>query len=180
MIMERMRLDYQRRELPVPRAGLMVLALSLAAAIAVGGQYFSVSRKLADSEATADRLEDTAHRHGILVSRDAKADGELGKEVSYANEVLRQLTLPWDRLFETIEAAGDKNVALLSLAPDRQKHVVRIAIEAKDPAAGLDYLKGLEARDIFQTVRIKSHQIQLQDPERPIRFTLQATWKDAP
>lgn len=178
--MERVRLDYLRREAPVPRAGLLVLLLALAAAVGIGERYVDLSRKLADSEAVADRLENSAHRHGILVSRDAKANARRSEEVRYANEVLRQLTLPWDQLFETIEASGDKNVALLSLAPDRQKHLVRIGIEAKSPAAGLDYLKGLEARDIFQTVRVRSHQIQVQDPERPIRFSLLATWKDLP
>lgn len=178
--MDRVRLDYQRREAPVPRGGVLMLLLALAVSAAVGDQYVNLSRKLADSEAAADRLENTAHRRGILVSRDAKAGSQRSEEVRYANDVLRQLTLPWDQLFQTIEAAGDKNVALLSLAPDRQKHLVRIGIEAKSAAAGLDYLKGLESRDIFQTVRIKSHQIQLQDPERPIRFNLQATWKDLP
>lgn len=178
--MERLRLDYLRREAPVPRAGLMVLFLALAVAAVVGGQYVGLSRKLADADAATDQLESSAHRRGILVSRDAKADSARGEEVRYANEVLRQLTLPWDRLFETIETSGDKDVALLSLAPDREKHLVRISIEAKNPTAGLDYLKGLETQQIFQTVRIKSHQIQLQDPEKPIRFNLQATWKGMP
>jgi len=178
--MQRVRLDYQRREVPLPRAGLLLLLAAVVVMAALAGQYLNLSRKLADSDAAADRLESTARRHGILVSRDVKADSEQGDEIRYANDVLRQLTLPWDQLFETIEAAGGKDVALLSLAPDRQKHQVRISIEAKNPDAGLNYLKGLEARDIFQTVRISSHQIQLQDPERPIRFTLQATWKDLP
>jgi len=177
---ERLYLDYQRRDRPLPRAGLAVLLLALLAAVAAGDGYWSLRRQLADSDAAADRLESAAHRRGILSSRDSQADGDRREEVRWANEVLRQLTLPWDQLFETIEAAGDKDVALLSLAPDREKHLVRIGIEAKSAAAGLNYLKGLEARDIFASVGIQSHQIQLQDPEKPVRFNLLATWKGTP
>lgn len=178
--MERVRLDYQRRDVPLPRAGLVLLSVAVVASLAVGGRFFDLAGKLAASEAATDRLETTAHRAGVTVNRDAEAERGRGDEIRYANGVLRQLTLPWDKLFATIEGAGGKDVALLSLAPDRDKQAVHIAIEAKNAAAGLDYLRVLEGEQIFDSVRVRSHQIQLQDPEKPIRFTFQAAWKDSP
>jgi hypothetical protein len=178
--MDRIRLDYQRREAPLPRGGLLVLFLAVALSVGVGGHYRSLSRQLSGAEAALDRLENTAHRRGILVRKGGRAGGDHGEEIAYANEVLRQLTLPWDQLFDTIEASGSKDVALLTLAPDRDKQVVRIGIEAKNADAAFTYLRTLEARDIFASVRVQSHQIQSQDPEKPIRFALEASWKELP
>jgi hypothetical protein len=176
--MERVRLDFQRKESPLPRAGLLVLLLAGVVAVGIGEHYLTLRQSLSRWEATADQLEHTARGRGIAVSQ--RQGGDRSEEIRHANEVLRQLSLPWDQLFESIEASGSKDVALLSLAPDREKHAVRIAIEAKTAEAGLGYLRTLEARDIFQNVQIRSHQIQSQDPEKPIRFNLDATWKGLP
>jgi len=46
---------------------------------------------------------------------------ELTLEVKHANDVLRQLTLPWDELFQAVESAAGKKIALLALEPDTEK-----------------------------------------------------------
>lgn len=178
--MDRLRLDYQRREAPLPRLGLLLLLIALGAAIAGGDYYLRLAKQVSDWETNAAQLENAAKRHGILVRHGGRDEADYGEEIRHANTVLRQLTLPWDQLFDTIETVGGKNVALLSLAPDAEKRLVRISIEAKDVAAALDYLRSLEAREIFQDVQLHNHHIQLQDPEKPVRFTLQATWRGLP
>jgi Tfp pilus assembly protein PilN len=101
----------------------------------------------------------------------------LALEVKRANEVLRQLSIPWGGLFQTLESAGGKDVALLALEPDTEKRLVKISGEAKSIAAMLDYIKQLENRDVLGTVYLQSHHVQLQDPEKPVRFELLAIWR---
>ncbi len=178
--MDRFRLDYQRQDAPLPRLGLLVFALAVAATIVSVGYYLSLRRQVADWEAKADQAEFTARQHGILAQKRSRGSADYDRQIDEANKALRQLTLPWDQLFETIEAAGSKDVALLSLAPDPEKHTVMISVEAKSINAALDYLRGLEGREIFHNLQVQSHKIQTQDPDKPIRLTLQATWKGLP
>ena len=178
--MERLRLDYQRRETPLSRPGLALLALALAALIGGGGYYFDLNRRLAAWEVNADQMEKAARQRGLLVQHNSRGEAGESEQIRRANMVLRQLTLPWDKLFDSMEAVGRKDVALLALAPDAERHVVKIGIEAKNAQSGLDYVRSLEEQPIFQEVLVHSHQIQIQDPEKPIRFTLEATWKEQP
>lgn len=177
MTMERLRLDYQRRDLPLPRLGLTLLALAVGSAIAAAGYYVALGQRLAAWEANAGQMEQAARQRGLLVPHGGRSDSE---EIRRANIVLRQLTLPWERLFDSMEAVARKDVALLALAPDPERHLVKIGIEAKNAQAGLDYVRSLEEQPIFQEVQVQSHQIQIQDPDKPIRFTLQATWREQP
>jgi hypothetical protein len=94
--------------------------------------------------------------------------------------VLRRLSLPWDSLFLTMESAAGGEVALLALEPDAEKQVVKVSGEAKDFTALLNYVTRLEAQEAFGPVYLQSHQVQLQDPQRPVRFALHAVWKGAP
>jgi len=91
-------------------------------------------------------------------------------EIKHANEVLQQLTLPWGKLFQAMESSSGKQVALLAMEPDAEKQVVKISGEAKDIAAVLDYIRRLAAQQVFSSVYLQSHQIQQQDPEKPVRF----------
>jgi hypothetical protein len=43
----------------------------------------------------------------------------------------------------------------------------------------LNYVTRLEAQEAFGQVYLQSHQVQLQDPQLPVRFALQAVWKGA-
>lgn len=174
------RLDYQRKLKPFPRAGATLLAATVVLLALAAGYYAELLHKAAVWERKSGQFERAAKRQGLPEWLSQKEVSRQSGEIRHANTVLRQLTLPWDRLFATIEGAGGKDVALLSLAPDRDKRVVHISVEAKNAAAALDYLKVLEGEQIFDTVRVRSHQIRLQDPEKPIRFTFLAAWKDSP
>jgi Tfp pilus assembly protein PilN len=100
--------------------------------------------------------------------------------VTRANEILRRISLPWQDLFHAVESAAPKDVALLAMEPDPDKQLLKIAGEAKDVAAMLEYVRSLEGRPIFRSVTLSNHQVQQQDPQRPIRFSLVAAWKDLP
>lgn len=176
--MRALRLDYQRRTRPVSWLGLGMLASALVALALTAGYYRQLGQGIELWESRVAHEERLAgHRARALRPASAEAAREQVLEVEHANQVLRQLSLPWDTLFRAVESAGGKNVALLSLEPDIQKGSVRISGEAKDFAAMLEYVRQLATRDVFGSVHLQNHQIRQDDPQKPVRFSLLAVWK---
>jgi Tfp pilus assembly protein PilN len=176
--MRALRLDYQRRTRPFPWLGLAMLASALGALAVTGGYYHQLGQRIEQWESRVDREERLAgHRARALRPATAEAAREQALEVQHANQVLRQLSLPWDALFSAVEASGGKNIALLSLEPDLRKGTVTISAEAKDFDAMLEYVRQLGKRDVFGSVLLQNHQVQQADPEKPIRFSLRAVWR---
>jgi hypothetical protein len=70
-------------------------------------------------------------------------------------------------------------VTLLGIEPDGEKREVHITAEAKNFDEVLAYVKALQAVSILQNPYIVNHQIQIQDPQRPVRFLVSAKWLDS-
>ena len=171
-------LDYQQ-DRPFHWAGPVLLALALAALALTVAYYLELNERAAGWEA---RLERAELRHGLRPSAGNSAGQEpagLALEVGRANEVVRQLTLPWEQLFLAVESAGSKQVALLALEPDMEKKLVKINGEARDLVVLLNYITSLEKQEVFGPVYLQSHQVQ-QDAERAVRFALLAEWRGTP
>ena len=92
------------------------------------------------------------------------------------NAIARTLNLPWRELRDALDAAAMPNVALLSLAPDVNRHAVRIAAETTSPDDMIVYLRVLREQPFFTDVQLTHHEINDQDINRPIRFQLEAAW----
>lgn len=178
--MHALRLDYQRGNKPVPWPGLGILLAALAALVLLGGYYQMLSQQIAFWERRADHFERLSS-HRVLASRPLTEQAVRAQmlEVKQANQVVRQLNLPWNELFNAVETSGGKNIALLSMEPDMQKGTVKISGEAKDIEALLDYVRKLSARTVFDSVLLQNHQIQQSDPQKPLHFSLLAHWKGA-
>lgn len=172
-------LDYQRNQTS-PWAGPALLALALVALGLTGAYYLDLNEQAAAWESRLERIERGHGRQTAAAGSRGREAEELALEVKHANEVLRQLTLPWDELFQAVESAAGKKVALLALEPDPEKRVVKISGEAKDFASLLNYIMRLEEREVFGTVYLQNHQVQQQDPEKPVRFSLLAAWRGRP
>jgi hypothetical protein len=176
--MRALRLDYQHSSRPFPWLGLGMLASALLALALMGGYYRELSQRIEWWETRVDHDErQSSHRARALRPATAEAAREQALEVQHANQVLRQLSLPWDTLFRAVESSGSKNVALLSMEPDIRKGTVTISAEAKNFDAMLEYIRQLGKRDVFGSVLLQNHQVQQADPEKPIRFSLLAVWK---
>jgi len=180
--MRALHLDYQRSSRPFPWFGLGMLASALVALALTGGYYRELSQRIVLWEARMDHDERlSSHRARALRPASAASAREQRLEVQHANQVLRQLSLPWDTLFRAVESSGGKHIALLSMKPDIRKGTVTISAEAKNFNAMLEYMRQLGKRDVFASVLLQDHQVQQADPEHPIRFSLVAIWKvDAP
>ncbi|MBS4095536.1 MAG: hypothetical protein KGZ83_01690 [Sulfuricella sp.] len=173
--MARLYLDYQRGK-PFPWGGTALLVVALAAAILLAGYQRGLSHQAAGLEAHLEGVERPFKR----LATSGEQGKDLEQEVSQANEVLRQLTLPWDKLFDSVESSSDKDVALLAMEPDIAKRTVKISGEARNILAMLGYVTRLEEQDIFGTVYLQNHQVQLNVPEKPVQFTVLAAWKEMP
>lgn len=178
--MRMLRLDYQHANKPTPWLGLGVLISALAVLAVMGGHYQTLNQRIAFWEKKVDRIErQSSHRVLATASLTEQAARAQVREVKQANQLLSQLSLPWNALFKAVETSGGENIALLSMEPDMQKGTVKISGEAKDLDALLDYAKQLSTREMFGSVFLQNHQVHEADPEKPLRFSLLAYWKGA-
>lgn len=172
-----LRLDYQRDKHPFPWPGAVLLVSGLMVLTLSGVYYLKLAGKVITLEAKVGQNIKPVQPQ---VASGQRGTADMALEVKHANEVLQQLTLPWGELFQAIESSSSKQVALLAMEPDAEKHLVKISGEAKDIAAMLGYIKTLAAQEVFDSVYLQSHQTQQQDPEKPVRFVLLATWRVMP
>lgn len=175
--MARIQLDYQRDVRPVPWAGVFLLGLALLAGAWLLGLYLDQNQQLAYWQTRVMQIEALAGGRQPARPGSDKDKAAQTLEVLQAKKVLRELALPWGAMFRAVEASGDKTVALLSMEPDPAKGTVRISGEAKDFAAMLEYVRQLGARDEFSKVLLQNHHVNVEDRERPIRFSVLTEWK---
>ena len=78
---------------------------------------------------------------------------------------------------QAIEQAATRDVAILQLQPDAETRSLKLIAEARQREAMFEYLRRLGAARGLSEVHIVSHQVQRDDPQRPIQFSLQASMK---
>lgn len=112
---------------------------------------------------------------GAKEERFAVSDATL-RDIRRANEVIDQITLPWERLFKAVDAAANNKVALLGITPDQKGGTVEVSGECVDLQTLFDYVKRLDQQSTLGRVYLLNHQVNAQDPQRPVRFTVTASW----
>jgi Tfp pilus assembly protein PilN len=85
---------------------------------------------------------------------------------------------PWDRLFGALESATGPDLSLLALDPAPERRELRLEGEARNLEALLDYMRRVGATPPFVRARLQSHQASMEDGQRPVRFTLELTWRE--
>jgi Tfp pilus assembly protein PilN len=104
---------------------------------------------------------------------------EQGRDESVQGQRVRQispLNIRWASLLLALEQSIDDSVTLLGLEPGLRD--IAIAGEARDIGALLDFIKRLQAASVFADVYLSKHEIILTSPYRPVRFNLQASWRE--
>jgi Tfp pilus assembly protein PilN len=166
--MKPVELDY----LAPPRSpvwpGVVVLALALVVAAGLVARYRSASDELARLE-LAGKLVAVERRPLASVPKE-----RLDAEVKAAESVVRELALPWAALIEAVERAASRDVAILQLEPNAETRSVRLVAEARSREAMFQYLRRLGASRGLAEVHVVNHQVEREEPQRPIRFAVQA------
>jgi len=67
-------------------------------------------------------------------------------------------------------------VALIALEPDPRKRSLKITAETRTSDEMVDYVAALKEQESFSGVILTRHEINDADPNRPLRFQLEATW----
>ena len=99
-------------------------------------------------------------------------------ELAAAAETVRRLSLSWDGLFAALEAASNDKIALLGVEPDPKSQTVLITGEGKDYAAALAYVVDLRRAGQLASVHLVHHETKRDDPQKPIAFSVAATWSE--
>jgi hypothetical protein len=166
---KRLDLGFQPRP-RVTRAALGMLLAGVVCASVVVGHYQVTLGRLA--RAQAESLASHRERPNIDPRRMSEA-------LQRANVVAVELARPWDRTFSALEAADQPGVAVLAIDPDPRRDEVRIIAESKTLAGMLGYVDLLRGQSAFGQVALQQHEVRMDDPGRPIRFTLLAQWRSA-
>ena len=174
--MHPLELDFLKGEGPAPWIGMALLGAGIATAIGLVAEYAALGQRIARAESS---LHDSGRvaRKKPVVSRLNADPQKVALEFQQARDVMLRLQLPWHELFGSIESARNSNVALLSIESEHDKRRVKIYAEAKDLDAMVAYLALLRQRPALAEVYLESHELQLKDPQRPVRFVLSANWR---
>src|SRR5204862_4926978 len=99
----------------------------------------------------------------------------LEAEVKSAESVVRQLALPWASMVQALEKSATREVAILQLQPDAETRSVKLTAEARTREAMFEYVRRLESSPTLGDVHVVSHQVQREDPQHPLQFSIQAS-----
>lgn len=174
--MKRLDLDYHASR-RLSRSGLLLLA----AAIVAGAASFSQFERLRQEHAAVDA--ELALAQSRLERRTSaprsRADGaRFAEEAAAANAVIRRINFPWNEVFGAFEAVASDEVALIGIEPDAAKGLVTVTAESRTPRGMLQYVKRLQRTVVLEQVVLQKHELQAEDPQRPVRFNVVAKWKE--
>ncbi len=162
----RIELDYVAAPRRALWPGIALLALSLAVAGDLALRQQSVHRDISALAAVQGARD-------MVQPRTASKTGD--EEVKQAENVIRQLTLPWSDIVRAVEGASMRDVGVLAMQPDAQQRVLKLTAEAKTREAMLEYVRRIAQTQGLSNVYIVNHQVQTENPSRPIQFSVQAS-----
>ena len=160
-----------------PSRALAGIALILAV-----GAGVQVWRLMEQRRIDAEQVARVVQHHAVPVQT-APVAAKVTVSVAQAaavNAAVLQLNLPWRDLHDAIQAATPATVALLALEPDARKHLVRITAEVRGSDDMIGYIEQLQQQAWFTNVALTHHETNDADPNKPIRFQVDAQWAGQP
>jgi hypothetical protein len=168
--MRRLELDFHRSPRPSPWGWALLLG-SLISVVVLLLAHRQISDEASRHRATITRVE--ARLPGASLSTAAPA---ADATLTAARRVTDQQQQPWAELFAALEAADNKDVAVLTLDPEPARGVLKIQAEARNLGAMLAYHRRLEAGGALRQVVLQAHDFEKEATEAPVRFHLVANW----
>lgn len=170
--MKRLELDFAGRRRPGRWLGMTLLLVAGVATAKLLQVHSTATGEAGVLEARIAQME----RRGGAGDRAVALPETTQREIRQANEVIGQIALPWERLFNAVEGAAGNKVALLGITPDPRSGTVEVSGECADLATVFDYVARLDRQASLGHVYLLNHQVNAQDPLRPVRFTVSASW----
>lgn len=174
--MRRLDLEFQPRRSSALAWSLLALGSAVLALLLLVQQQLQSEH--VDLEARVHNLElKLGRRPATAAPLSRAASREQAEQLAQMRNVSQQLQRPWEQLFAMLEAMPQQDVALLTITPDARKGQLRIAAEARDLEAMLQYHQRLERSAELRDVSLLNHEVVAGQPEHPVRFNLTATWE---
>lgn len=179
--MKRMRIDFAPPSIPATLARVHPAAWLVAAmAIAIGmHSAMTLIRLHRQQEHIQAGLQ---HVQAQIVRQTARSQPPPRivipeQQARAVNAAIAQLNLPWRNVLDALEAGTPATIALLAIEPDAAKQIVKGTAEAKGSDAMLAYVEDLKRQPFFTFVTLTRHEVNVQDPNKPIRFQFEAQWE---
>jgi Tfp pilus assembly protein PilN len=132
-------------------------------------------------QAEIDALQtDTEQLHERLRPTHQRAtppDAETLRQLTRANALIDELSVPWRELFRAVESADTRGMNLLALAPNTQDHSLRLSGEAHSLAEIHRYVDRLAAQPMLSGVHLMSYDTVDREGTKVITFGLAARWR---
>ncbi len=177
--MRNLNLTFPYRKQPIGRMDYLLLALGVLALLVVFFQLKHTMGKVAKWETREAQLQKQQKQRTLPKTGSTRFLQATQQEVKQAREVISWLNLPWEPVFDSLEMAASKDVALLSLQPNAISRSIRISGEAKDLQGLVEYVEALEREPAFKTVHLVNYRVRQDHPQRPVIFLIALTWLDA-
>jgi Tfp pilus assembly protein PilN len=162
-----------------PGRTLALLCAALALSPLLASNIAEYRRLLREQDAVQAQAQAVAARtQAARAPAPARAPVPPG-QADAVNAAVLQLNLPWRALHDSVQSATPAGIALLALEPDARRRSLRITAEAKSSDDMIGYVEQLRQQDWFDAVALVRHEINEQDPNRPIRFQIDAAWRAA-
>lgn len=153
----------------------LLLAAGLAACGAAGFSAYALLQEEHAREAEIARL--SRWRQTLARPAAPRAEPIAAQQAKAVNDIVARLNLPWSEVFASIESATPATIALLELRPDPERHAVRGTAEARSSDDMLAYIAKLGQQPFFSSVLLSKHEVNEQDPNKPLRFQFVAEWE---
>lgn len=153
-------------------AGLLLIALT-GVLILLTHQLWRQQERVHELQEALDR------RQARQAVRQTPLLPQVSAEAAKAhNTAVRQLNIPWSRLWDALERHVNAEVAVLSMEPDATHRQVRIVAEAKDAETLLRFAQALGEDRSFAGMRLRQEETNELDANRPVRLTFELRWRD--
>jgi len=178
--MRRLHIDFAPRGV---RRTLFHLTPLVAAALVLGLAACLVALafawQLLQQQRTRDAQMQRIRAHQAALARPAAPVSTVviaPEQAAAVNATIMKLNVPWRDLQDAVAAATPHTVALLALEPDEKKHLLKLSAETRSSDDMIAYIEALKEQEFFSDVLLTKHEISEQDPNKAIRFHLEATW----
>jgi hypothetical protein len=165
---------FGRRHSALARGAGVLLIATLIHLLALAVQWTATRQELA-----ATNAELRAQRRTLPAVNDGLSSLSAPQRRAW-NEVTTQLNTPWGGLLDALERATPDDVALVSIEPDAARQTVRLQAEAKTLDTLLAYAQQLAGTPTFMEAVPLKHETHEQDPNRPIRLTMNLRLRGSP
>ncbi|HVL37641.1 MAG TPA: PilN domain-containing protein [Burkholderiales bacterium] len=149
---------------PQPWAGRVLAVAALALLADAGLSYYQARTAIDAHQAAIARAEPRA----------APARKVPAEELAVVRDTVERLALPWERLFQALEAAASGEVTLAGIEPDPKAGTVIISGQGRDYPAALEYVQRLERSEALSRVQLVRHEAR--HDRGAVTFAVSATW----